>query len=95
MAGTGSSTEGGRPESSRDRILETAHALFARHGFAGVGLREVAQRVGLGKSSLFHHFPTKVHLYVAVVRRALLELERQLIRPCSPLAPTATDSTAG
>lgn len=68
----------GTPPSSRDKILETAEALFSRCGYAGVGLREVAQRVGLGKSSLFHHFPTKVHLYAAVLERISLDLERRL-----------------
>ena len=70
-----------RPDSSpssREKILDTAEALFARHGFAGVGLREVAQRVGLGKSSLFHHFATKRELYVAVLERILLAIDANL-----------------
>ena len=45
--------------SPRDKILDAAEALFARRGFAGVGLSEIAEAVGLGKSSLFHHFQTK------------------------------------
>ena len=53
--------------SSRDKILEVAEALFAQRGFAGVGMRQVAQSVGLGKSSLFHHFPTKMQLYLEVL----------------------------
>ncbi|MFQ5515679.1 MAG: TetR/AcrR family transcriptional regulator [Myxococcota bacterium] len=57
--------------SSREKILDTAEAVFAARGFAGVGLREVAERVGLGKSSLFHHFPSKHALYVAVLERIL------------------------
>lgn len=59
---------------SRDKILDVSEALFARRGFAGVGMREVALGVGLGKSSLFHHFPTKLELYEAVLERALLRL---------------------
>ena len=60
---------------SRDKILDCAEALFARRGFAGVGLREVAESVGLGKSSLFHHFPSKAELYAAVVGRILARIE--------------------
>jgi len=56
---------------SRDRILDTAEALFARRGFEGVGLREVARVTGLSKSALFHHFPTKGDLYEAVLERIL------------------------
>ena len=63
---------------SREKILDTAEALFARMGFAGVGLREIADRVGLRKSSLFHHFPTKADLYVAVLERVLLSIDLRL-----------------
>ena len=57
--------------SSRDKILDVAEDLFARRGFAGVGMREVADRVGLGKSSLFHHFRGKTQLYFEVLARVL------------------------
>ena len=46
---------------SRAKILDTAEALFSRRGFNGVSLREVADRAGLGKSSLFHHFAIILH----------------------------------
>jgi AcrR family transcriptional regulator len=59
------------PPSSREKILEVAEALFARRGFAGVGMRELADAVGLGKSSLFHHFASKAELYCEVLGRVL------------------------
>jgi len=64
----------------REKILDAAEELFARRGFAGVGLSEIAEAVGLGKSSLFHHFPTKAQLYAAVVERILHEIEDALTR---------------
>lgn len=66
------------PPSSREKILEVSEALFARRGFAGVGLQEVATRVGLGKSSLFHHFRSKAELYLAVLDRVLLRIEARV-----------------
>jgi TetR/AcrR family transcriptional regulator len=57
--------------SSRDKILDVAESLFARRGYSGVGLREVADRAGLGKSSLFHHFRSKTQLYSEVQTRVL------------------------
>lgn len=65
---------------TRDKILDAAEVLFARRGFSGVGMREVAEAVGLGKSSLFHHFKNKVELYAAVVGRILDVIESQLLR---------------
>lgn len=59
------------PISSRDKILDVAEALFARRGYAGVGLREVAEVSGLSKSALFHHFASKDQLYFEVLGRAL------------------------
>src|SRR5262249_61105189 len=67
-------------QSSRDKILDASEALFAKRGYAGIGLSEVAEVVGLGKSSLFHHFKNKPELYVAVVGRILGRIEDRLIR---------------
>ncbi len=65
---------------SRDKILDAAEGFFAQRGFAGVGISEIAEAVGLGKSSLFHHFRSKVHLYAAVVARILADIETELTR---------------
>jgi len=73
----------GGPEqpASRDRILDAAEALFARHGLAGAGVREIAQAAGLTPASLYNHFPSKEALYEAVLERGvrpLLELLQRL-----------------
>ena len=65
--------------SSRERILDAAESLFAKRGYSGVGLREVAEVVGLGKSSLFHHFKNKPQLYAAVCGRILRRIEERLM----------------
>jgi len=64
---------------SRGKILEVAEARFAQRGFAGVGMREVALAAGLGKSSLFHHFPSKAELYVAVIERVIARIEAHVL----------------
>jgi AcrR family transcriptional regulator len=68
------------PKPSRDKILDCAEQLFARRGFAGIGLAEVAEQVGLSKSSLFHHFASKAQLYAAVMARILDRIEEELMR---------------
>jgi TetR/AcrR family transcriptional regulator len=72
---------------SRTKILDVAEALFARRGFSGVGLREVATEVGLSKSSLFHHFATKIALYHEVLGRVLDRLEERLAPVLASEAP--------
>ncbi len=63
---------------SRDKILDAAEDLFARRGYAGIGMREVAEIAGLAKSSLFHYFKSKAELYAAVVGRILDLFDRRL-----------------
>jgi len=65
---------------AREKLLEAAEVLFARRGYAGVGISEIAEAAGMRKSSLFHHFPSKAHLYGAVVARILTEIETALTR---------------
>jgi AcrR family transcriptional regulator len=67
-----------RAPGSREKILDVAEALFARHGYAAVGMREVASAVGLGKSSLFHHFRGKSQLYFEVLGRVLGRIQERL-----------------
>jgi len=65
---------------AREKILDAAEQLFARRGFAGVGLSEIAEAVGLGKSSLFHHFRGKADLYAAVLGHIFEGIELALMR---------------
>ena len=76
MANAGAAAE----ISSRDKILDAAETLFAKRGYAGIGLSEVAEAAGLGKSSLFHHFRNKPQLYVSVATRTLACSEDRLMR---------------
>lgn len=67
-----------RPQ--RDKILDVAQDLFAQRGYAGIGLAEVAEGVGLSKSSLFHHFPSKAQLYTTVMARILTNLDDEVTK---------------
>ncbi|RMD71924.1 MAG: TetR/AcrR family transcriptional regulator, partial [Gammaproteobacteria bacterium] len=51
-------------------ILEAAEALFAERGFDAVSLSDIAQKAGMAKSSILHHFRSKEGLYLAVLKRA-------------------------
>ena len=55
---------------TRDLILDVAMPLFARTGYAGVSMRDIAKGVGISAAALYHHFPDKDSLYLAAVRRA-------------------------
>jgi AcrR family transcriptional regulator len=53
-----------------DQIVDRAAALFARHGVAQTSVQAVADAVGLSKTGLLHHFPSKDALRDAVLAHA-------------------------
>lgn len=61
-------------KSTRDRILDAAEELFARHGFDATSVDEIAARAGLTVGALYRHFSAKGELLLDVVRRALTSL---------------------
>ena len=50
----------------RSAVVRAASALFAEHGYGSVGMRAIADAVGMRASSLYHHFPSKLDLLYAV-----------------------------
>ena len=69
-----------KQQSSRDRLLDSGELLFSQRGLGGAGLAEIAAGAGLSKAAMFHHFPTKSHLYCEVMARVLVKLELDLLR---------------
>lgn len=51
------------------RLLDAAFDLFVTQGFSATSCEAVARRAGAGKASLYARFPSKGHLFEAVVRR--------------------------
>jgi AcrR family transcriptional regulator len=48
-------------------VLHTAAALFAARGYRDTSVKDVADEVGMTKGAVYHHFPTKEALAIAVV----------------------------
>jgi TetR/AcrR family transcriptional regulator len=62
----------GKPKRLRkEEIVAEATRLFAERGYEGASMGDLAERVGLRKASLFHHFPSKDVLYSTVLRELL------------------------
>jgi TetR/AcrR family transcriptional repressor of nem operon len=57
-----------RPENTetRERILQTAQQLIFESGFKGISMADVAAAAGLKKANLFHYYPTRDALAIAV-----------------------------
>jgi AcrR family transcriptional regulator len=48
---------------TRTRILRSAERLFARKGYRGVSLRDLARQCGVRMFTIQHHFGSKLELY--------------------------------
>ena len=59
------SREAATTPSARDRILETAYQLFARHGIQAIGVDEIIRRAGVAKATFYHQFASKNDLVLA------------------------------
>ena len=58
---------------SQEEIVAAARELFRAQGYAGASMQDLADRVGLKKSSLYSRFPDKEALVVAVLQLTLDE----------------------
>lgn len=56
-------------EARRTAIIDAAAEVFAAHGYRAGSFQQIADRVGMSQSSLFHYFPTKRDLLLAVLAR--------------------------
>jgi AcrR family transcriptional regulator len=65
-------------QAKRNEVLDVATQLFAKKGYDGASMQDVAERAGLGKASLFYHFATKDLLYEAVLDRLVRSLAEPL-----------------
>ena len=54
-------------------ILDAAETLFAAQGFDSASMRAIAEKAGVSKANIFHHFGSKERLYFAVLNRAVSE----------------------
>src|SRR5437016_13019405 len=62
----------------REEILETATELFAEHGFSDAVTQALAERLGVGKGTIYRHFPSKRALFLAAADRVMRKLQEQV-----------------
>jgi TetR/AcrR family transcriptional repressor of nem operon len=68
------------PEATREKLLRAAFEEIYRRGFQAASLDTILAQAGVTKGALYHHFPTKAALGLAVVDEVVkgLLLERWL-----------------
>ncbi|MGY1721344.1 TetR/AcrR family transcriptional regulator [Blastococcus sp. SYSU DS0552] len=61
----------GRPGHSLDSLLDVAVEVFNERGYDATSMEELATRLGVTKSAIYHHVPSKVELLRLALDRAL------------------------
>ena len=65
-----------------DKILQTARRLFVKQGYTATSMRQVAEMAGIGKATIYHHFPDKKAIVLALLKKNTASMEEalQLVR---------------
>lgn len=65
----------GRPGHDQAAVLRAAIELFNRKGYDATSIGDVAEGLGVTKSAVYHHVPSKEHLLAEALDEALTGLE--------------------
>ena len=73
--------------STRDAVFDSAATRFAKGGFDGVSVDDIARDAGVNKAMIYYHFADKLALYRAVLADGLSRMG------ASSSVPTSTGAT--
>ena len=83
---------GARRELLAAKVLDTAAVLFASQGFAATSLKDVADAVGLQRSSIYYYYPDKDALLKELIQgvtlpvmKLFLEVEKEGLSPLATI----------
>lgn len=76
-----------RQNHDQESILLVAAEVFIQHGYEATSMGVLAENLGITKSAIYHHVPSKEYLLQLALDRALERLEAILI---DPLASTGS-----
>jgi TetR/AcrR family transcriptional regulator, transcriptional repressor for nem operon len=70
-----------RTTETRERIVEAALELFFKQGYSATGVAEILKAANANSGSLYHFFPSKEDLLVAVLEKYQSMLEPYVLKP--------------
>lgn len=56
-------------KSTKERILEEALRLFAKNGYLGTSMNDIARQLGVTKAALYKHYTSKQEILDSIVNR--------------------------
>jgi AcrR family transcriptional regulator len=67
-----------REEVRREEILDAATSLFAEQGYSDAVTQALADRLGVGKGTIYRYFPSKRDLFLAAADRVMRKMRQQV-----------------
>jgi AcrR family transcriptional regulator len=74
---------------TRAELLETAAKVFARRGYKGASIEEIAEEAGYSHGAVYSNFDGKADLFLAVLEEYMAERARELAETQAGLAEDA------
>src|SRR5687768_11869220 len=71
----------------RERILDAAERIFARHGFFAARVSEVAKEAGVADGTIYLYFKSKDDLLISVFENRMAHVNDQLRAAIADLPP--------
>ena len=72
-------TQADRSAATRAALVKAARELFADRGFAATSRDEIAERAGVTRGALYHHFESKTAVAAGVVAALEVELVERVV----------------
>jgi AcrR family transcriptional regulator len=69
------------PQQRREQLLDVGAAMFAETPYDDVLMEDIAARADVSRATLYHYYPTKRDLYVAIFKRARNRLLARVANP--------------
>ncbi len=66
-------------ESTKERIIDTALALFALKGLEGTSVRDISQKANVNVAAISYYFTNKLGLYHAVLKKSFDDFNSGII----------------
>jgi AcrR family transcriptional regulator len=79
----------------REEILDAALDVFARRGYHGSSIDEIAHAAGISKALIYEHFPSKRDLHVSLLERSVQEVFERLADAAATSDPGEVRLRAG
>ncbi|HEV7700687.1 MAG TPA: TetR/AcrR family transcriptional regulator [Pyrinomonadaceae bacterium] len=75
------------PTTTREAILDATDRLLARYGYKKMTIDDLAREVGIGKGSVYLHFPSKQEIALSHIDRIIERLKERLREIATGKAP--------